>query len=208
MNTLEAMSLWHLITPASGIGLIVLLLVLAGLSLRRPRGHKRRFRFRRGLRRKHRDPEQPAHLAKLVMAERDVFTDYPVPLAGRPDEIHRSKDKLLVPVDTKTRRRPAVYLSDVIQLSTYAVLLAHGSYSRTPRRLLRKRRVAGYGYVRCVTPAGTRWRRTELLTEAEIVQLYNRRIALEQGRIAPRPARKAVFCRHCEFRNTCPDRLG
>lgn len=176
---------------------------------RHHRLRRRRIRWPR-LRRKARsrqyDPDRPTHLTDLILSEQNLHIERPVALSGRPDEVYRDSDGALVPVETKTRKRAAVYNSDRIQLSHYAVMLAYADHDDLPRRGLvsRKRRVAPYGYVRCVTPAGTHWRRTALLNETEVIQLAKRRVALERGKVDPRFAYKAIFCRRCQFRATCP----
>lgn len=206
----------HFWVVAMGTTALVILVCLGLVWVKRlllpGRGRKRRrtglkLRLRRRLKRKHHDPDMPAHLDTLVLAEQDIFIDKPAQLMGRPDEVYCSVDGRLVGVDTKTRKRAAVYLTDVIQLSVYAVLLAYSDHRKLPRRKLwtPTRPVADYGYVRCVTAGGTVWRRTQLFTAAEVVQLYHRRLDLEADRLAPSPARKAIHCRHCEFRDICTE---
>jgi len=170
----------------------------------------RYLRIRRKPRRYPNDPGRPAHLRALIITEHDLRIDRPVPLMGRPDEVYRDEWGALVPVDTKTRKRAAVYTSDCIQLSAYGVLLAYARHRLLPRILVpgRKRRVATYGYIRCVTPSGTRWRRVDLMTEAEVIRLTKRRVALEQGRLTPNPTAKAWLCRRCAYRSQCPFSQG
>jgi len=153
--------------------------------------------------------DYPAELAraKLVMSEQDILADVPIPLAGRPDEVYRQSSGHLVPVETKTRNRAKVHREDLIQLSVYRVLLQRAKHNGLPGRPGRP--VAGYGFVRIVTPSGVRWRRVVLMSEAEVVQLYERRIALESGRVCPTVAKHPALCQRCAYRDTCgPGRPG
>lgn len=144
----------------------------------------------------------------LVMSEQDLFTDRPAPLAGRPDEVYLGPRGELIPVETKTRGRGVVYLSDRIQLSVYAVLLRHAKHRRLPGKPGRQGRpVASYGYVRLViTQQYTQWKRVELLSESDVVRLAERRRALEQGKVRPHPANNPTSCRRCSYRAGCPQR--
>ncbi len=66
-----------------------------------------------------RHQNMPAELAngRLALSEREVRTSVPVPLRGVPDQVFLSDAGVLVPVDTKTRRLPLVFMRDVVQLS-------------------------------------------------------------------------------------------
>lgn len=153
-------------------------------------------------------PAELAH-ARLIMSEQDVYTDYPRPLAGRPDEVYRHPNGELIPVETKTRSRTVVRAEDRVQLSVYAVLLRHSSHRQLPGTPgKRGRQVASYGYVRIVTPEGTCWRKVALMSEADVVRLYERRIALEGGRVRPRGASRPGVCRRCTYRERCPARAA
>lgn len=165
--------------------------------------------FWRGRRaRVERYPADLAH-ARLVMSEQDVYTDYPRPLTGRPDEVYRRPNGDLIPVETKTRSRVVVHAEDWVQLSVYAVLLRRSNHRQLPGTPGRRGRpVASYGYVRIVTPEGTCWRKVALMSEADVVRLYERRIALEGGRVRPRGASRPGVCRRCTYRERCPARAA
>lgn len=146
-------------------------------------------------------------LYELVMTESDLHIDHPIPLSGRPDEVYRSPDGTLTPVDTKTRKRAEVYASDRIQLSAYAMLLLEAQHSSLGAG---QRRVSAYGYLRIRLNSGkVTWKRVRLLPPKKVVGLYKRRAALEQGRTAPTAAANPAMCRGCEFRLKCPSsRVG
>lgn len=148
----------------------------------------------------------PGHSqAELIISEQNLNTDDPVPLTGRPDEVYRHPAGYLISVETKKRSYPRVYDSDRIQLSAYAVLLKHATHQSLPGG--QDRAVADYGFMRLVTPHGTRWQTVWLLGENEVVRLANRQYALQQGRVVPRPTSHPAICRHCPYRQHCPESL-
>ncbi|MBE2295880.1 MAG: hypothetical protein IAF00_13065 [Phycisphaerales bacterium] len=106
-------------TASLGIALAVIVLVavaLIGARLRRP---SRREAWLR-------QENMPEDLrsAKLVASERSYRCEKPVALSGRPDQVYRLSDGMLVVVDTKRRQRSQVYAADIAQLSIYRVLLS------------------------------------------------------------------------------------
>ncbi|MBB3267662.1 hypothetical protein FHW79_005327 [Azospirillum sp. OGB3] len=111
----------------------------------------------------------PAELARgrLVLSEEEVRTNLPVPLLGRPDQVFMSDAGLLVPVDTKTRRLPRVFLSDIVQLSVYGTIL---NFTTDPR--VAGQDVAAYGYIRMPTLYGVVWARVALLKPSAVVELW------------------------------------
>lgn len=104
-------------------------------------------------------------LASFVMSERSIETDYPIPLHGTPDQVFRTQAGIVVPIDTKTRSIVAVYYSDRLQLSVYAIILSY-RYRLT---------VGQHGYVRVVLPNGSaHYCRTPLLGEREVVRAFRK----------------------------------
>lgn len=142
----------------------------------------------------------PAEIAtaRLVLSERRLSTNRPIPLVARVDQVFLV-DGRLVPVETKTRFLREVFLYDRIELAVQAVVL---TYARPAE--LRAYPVADYGYVRLVRPDGTVvYRRTDLPGEQQVVALAQRRLHLEQGRAEPRPPVSTRICRSCGQRNRC-----
>lgn len=139
---------------------------------------------------------------RLVLSEQDLHIDSPIQLSGRPDEVYVDRQGCLVPAETKTRKRARIHESDRIQLSAYGLLLRYASHDNLPGGTPRP--VATYGWVRVVTPHGTRWLRTGLLSEADVIALAERRYALEAGRVQPTPAHHPALCRRCDYRHQCP----
>lgn len=134
--------------------------------------------------------------ATLVINERTLWRRGPRPFAAKTDQVFLTEDGLLVPVETKARRR--VYDSDVVQLSCQALALSHTAGI--------KGRPAGWGYVRLAAP-GTRprYQRVTLLPAAQIDLLWDRWDDLKRGR-ANAIARPAHYrCTHCQLRTRCPD---
>jgi hypothetical protein len=147
----------------------------------------------------------PAELAtaRLVLSEKRLTTNRPVPLVARMDQVFLVQGRL-VPVETKTRFLRQVYEADRIQLGVQAVVLRHAKHRSTAGHP-----VANYGYVRLVRPDGTvSYQHTPLPDETEVVSLAKRRLALEQGRAVPQPAASARLCRNCGQRPRCPNVLA
>ncbi|WP_207461290.1 PD-(D/E)XK nuclease family protein [Azospirillum sp. SYSU D00513] len=110
---------------------------------------------------------QELRTASLLLSEQEIRTHLPVPLHGIPDQVFLTAEGLMVVVDTKTRPLARVRFSDVVQLSTYALILA----STTDPRLAH-RRVAAHGYVRLVSGVDVRYERVALLPAAEVVGIW------------------------------------
>lgn len=187
------MSVWFYLAGAATLGATIALLIIIVAAREERRDHASRP-----------SPGWPADLARLAISERPLAIDTPLSLCGKPDEVYLNHHGLLVPVETKTRGAPKVYLSDKIQLSVYAIVLRYVQDRRLPHGPGRP--VADYGYVRIVTPGGVKWQRVALLTLAQVAGLVRRRIALEKGAAEPRGARHPGICRDCAFRHTCPKR--
>lgn len=102
--------------------------------------------------------------AVIFMNEQALSLSSPVRLSGRVDQVYLLPSGLLVPVDTKVRERHRVYDSDIMQLSMYAMILAHTS----------GRRVSNAGYVRTVI-------RTERARDVRyhLVRLHSDKVILE-----------------------------
>lgn len=155
------------------------------------------------------DANRPAVLDHLVMSEEGLSIKRPYMLIGRPDEVYTSSKGMLFPVDTKTRNRAVVFDSDIIQLSVYAVLLAHAKHPALPFKGVRRRHVARYGYIRFVVGKKTYWSKpVELLTEQEVGALVERRTKLEANLATPMPTRYAGICKTCSYNNICPHYKG
>ncbi|CDI04321.1 conserved hypothetical protein [Candidatus Competibacter denitrificans Run_A_D11] len=134
--------------------------------------------------------------ATLIASERLFRCEHPVALSGTPDQVYRLRTGSLVVVDTKRRRRVAVYDADIAQVSTYRVLLQ--SQSR-----FRHQSFAEYGYLRLVTPAGVRYERVSLWTPEQVIQLHRRYWTLREGLATPLGATFAGLCRQCGHRQRC-----
>lgn len=137
----------------------------------------------------------PEHLkgAEVVMNEGWLRTNVPVPLHGKGDQVLKTTDGLLVPIDTKTRKHIRVKDSDIIQLGVYATIL----------RNTRKEPVADIGYIRVVTPDGAvKYLPIILPTDDQIVQLYQTRSDLKTGR-STNVILKREECFFCQYKKTC-----
>jgi CRISPR/Cas system-associated exonuclease Cas4 (RecB family) len=136
--------------------------------------------------------------ASLVLNEETLQIERPILLSGRPDQVWRTREGLLVPVDTKKRRAPRAFASDAIQLSAYALLL-----KAAPR--FRGTRVADHGFVRVEGDSGAaRFIRVPLLGEDAIIARHERATTLLRG-AAPHAKPSKALCAGCGHRGRCKD---
>lgn len=114
----------------------------------------------------------------------------PIPLMGAYDQLYQTPTNTFVLTDTKTRNKPYIYDSDVIQLSAYKVILENSiEFSN--------RAIANYGYMRLVCKGVTHYKKVDLMTEEDVVALYERREALFAGSIDPDKASTPGKCTKC-----------
>lgn len=132
---------------------------------------------------------------RLAYAERTFRTDRPLRLVARIDRAYRVGRGGLVLLELKTRRRPRVYPSDIIELSAQrvAVMAATGEA------------VADYAYVLTATPAGevTGCQRVVLLEPAAVRAIARRRERLLRGGAEPRRAAVPGLCQRCTYLPKC-----
>lgn len=148
-------------------------------------------------------PPEIAH-ARLVFSERTIHADLPVPLVARVDQVYRTREGVLVPVETKRRRWLKVYEADVIELSVQATVLANSPHTNRLGKT-----VAGYGYVRIARPGHPpTYLRTPLLDASQVCGLHRRFFALHAGAEAPRTTAYAGLCRQCGQLSRCPRSLS
>ncbi|MEL6278277.1 MAG: PD-(D/E)XK nuclease family protein [Pseudomonadota bacterium] len=142
--------------------------------------------------------ERPAELrgAKLLLNERLIQISNPIPLSGRPDQVWRTRDGVLVLIDTKTRRTPRVYEYDRVQLSAYAMLLRHSWVKR-------RGDVAPYGFIRFKSENGVRFVRVLLYDDEHIFDLYDRfqDVARSSSKAVANPSR--ALCAGCGHAEGC-----
>ncbi len=133
--------------------------------------------------------------ADLVFSELQFRAAGPVTLHAKVDRAYRRRDGVFVLLELKTRTRPRVYLSDVIELSAQRVALA------TERHVP----VAEHGYVLVQGPDGRQLgcRRVKLLSDGEVLELASRRFRLLTGEIAPRANGAPHLCGGCGQRDRC-----
>lgn len=143
---------------------------------------------------------EPLSGARLVLSESDIGTTLPVPMHGRVDQVFYSRG-WLIPVDTKTRKHPRVFVKDIIQLSVYAFIL-----SRISARLFgRSIPVSSSGYVRCVNGKKVQYIAVNLLSGSQVIALWNRYWELKKFglRARPKPAPEH-HCIMCPKKDNCP----
>ena len=143
---------------------------------------------------------QPMEIAEgtLVLSEQYLRCDVPRRMGARVDQVYRTKDDLLVPVDTKTGFRRVVRREDLVELSVQAAVLRHTSSPDRPTG-----RVATWGYVRKIAPGRNPvYLRTALLSDRELVEIYGRYWQVARGGTAI-PTSDPANCRHCPVATAC-----
>jgi hypothetical protein len=143
---------------------------------------------------------QPPEIANgtLVMSEQYLRCEVPRRLGARADQVYRTPEGMLVPVDTKTGYRRVVRREDLVELSVQAAVLRHSSSADRPTG-----RVAAWGYIRKVAPGRNPvYLRTPLLSDRELVDLYDRYWQVNAGATAL-PTLDPANCRHCPVATLC-----
>lgn len=167
----------------------VAFVVLAGLTIRA---------FRVGLREEKWLPKELA-TAKLMFSEQLFKGSSGMPIVARVDRAYLVRGQLRL-VELKTRRSTRVYETDVIELSA----------QRAAIRASIGMDVGNLAYV--VIESAYTERRTvrsvDLLAEAQVLELLQRRRAILAGAIHPTETAQSGRCVRCEYRNECKGEAG
>ncbi len=134
--------------------------------------------------------------ARLYGSEQHISCATPIALKGTYDQLYLTPDDNFILSDTKTRNRPYVYQSDIIQLSAYKLILEQGS-------AFSGKRIMPHGYLRIVCKGKTHYKKIDLMTEEDVIELYERRQALYRGEIEPQKADTPVKCTRCHQLASC-----
>lgn len=134
----------------------------------------------------------PGITGAVVWASEKVFAcDGDLPMSGKPDQIIKLKNGLLVVIEVKSHA--AVYLSDKIQISCYILILRALGH-----------RVADYGFIRHeredAIPSFTK---VELLPLQMIANFHARAEAILFGGAIPKKASNPKTCNTCGQRHRC-----
>lgn len=132
--------------------------------------------------------------ARLIHSEYYISTEVPRPMHGTLDQLYRITNGLHVLVDSKTRNKHEVFRKDLVQISTYSVILRRRRYA-----------MADYAYFRVVTQDGVSYIKRELLSEAEVVQEYDRTRELLDGKATPNKADHKRLCLGCPQQLNCDE---
>ena len=131
--------------------------------------------------------------ARLMFVETEFRTEQPFPMSARVDRAYLMTDDTLVLVELKSRRRAAVYYSDVVQLSAQKV----GVEGATGLH------VASYAFVSVHGWSSWRTARVDLLGMTQVQALAQRRQRILGHRIPPRFAQSKRLCADCAFASSC-----
>ncbi len=138
-------------------GLLVLALLIR--FFRQPASNLVRFSFLKG--------------AQCVLNEQEIRTITPVPLHGKPDQVFKLRDGRYLLLDTKTRSEAKVFLSDIVQLSAYAVILKNNGFPVCPFAVAR------------IASKKPQYLQVDLLPEHVVVKLYHKYHAIKFGSLKP-----------------------
>lgn len=128
--------------------------------------------------------------ARDFSREKPYSIHAPFPLSGVPDLVRQESGGELTIHDLKTRSRALWFESDRIQLSLYRLLVSRAT----------GRKVKEVGYIRVRSPGkADQLLEVPLYGEEQLVALYDRYIALLDGRESARWAKSPALCGLCGF---------
>lgn len=131
--------------------------------------------------------------ASLALVEKNIITDAPFPVVGRPDQVYRLANGDHVPLENKNRDDHRVYDTDIAQLSLQAWLLRQTG-----------KPTASFGYV-VINSRRTRQRksiRVDLYADAVCVRIIQRYLDVTEGRTVAKKNRGGK-CKSCGHRPEC-----
>jgi len=134
--------------------------------------------------------------SSLYGSEQHISCTCPIPLNGTYDQLYERLDNALIVADTKTRNKPQVFHSDVIQLSAYKVILENS-------KEFKGKQVLDYGYMRLVCKGVTHYKKVDLMREDQVVELYQRRRAILNGSQQATKADSRGKCLNCHQLKLC-----
>lgn len=145
-----------------------------------------------------REDNTPVELqrATLYGSEEHISCDTPIPLKGTYDQLYQLPDQSFILTDTKTRKRPQGYDSDIIQLSAYKLILENS-------RQFKGKTIQPYGYIRLVCHGKTTYKKIDLMSTQALIDLYQRRLDLYKGRLEPKKADGPRKCYTCHQLAVC-----
>jgi hypothetical protein len=132
--------------------------------------------------------------ARLIYAEKLFRTWTPFPLIAKVDRAYLLGETIVL-VELKTRNAPAVYRSDIIELSAQRVAIEGSTH----------RHVSKVGYIIVQNPH-TRTQTTHevaLLSTGQVISAAQKYEALNAGRIAPAKTDRRGLCVKCPFVGDC-----
>lgn len=145
-----------------------------------------------------RDDNTPVELQRssLYGSEQHISCTTPIALKGTYDQLYKTPDKDFIISDTKTRKKPTVYESDIIQLSAYRLILRNS-------RAFKNKTIRSYGYMRLVCNGVTHYKKVDLMSEQAVIDLYERRYGLYKGTVEPKKADTRGKCINCHQLANC-----
>lgn len=112
-------------------------------------------------------------------------------LVCKPDVVFKNNGVKIIG-ENKTRKLFRVYESDIIQMSVGRVILEENGSA-----------VSDKGFVRIVTPVGTKWVERQLLSRQEVVALHDRYKQIQARIIEPEKCGNKRICQGCEYFDVC-----
>src|SRR5574344_88150 len=127
----------------------------------------------------------------LEISETMCFCVFPVALHGRIDQVFRDRNGYLIIVDTKVRKRPEIYFSDIIQVSAYKTILKRCRYNNE----YHFHKVRPYAYIRLVQDDTDTisYTKVDLLSDREIISLWTQYQSIHFGLKQAQCSCKGIF---------------
>lgn len=116
----------------------------------------------------------------LVLSEELLRVRHPAKIVAKPDQVYRTVDGRLIPVENKARKYDRVYDSDRIEIGVQGFALRHGRLPLGARGAI----VSSYGYIAIRSgDAPPRYHWVKSLDDSTVVVLRQRRLQVEIGQV-------------------------
>lgn len=145
----------------------------------------------------------PAEIATatLIMSEKRIdarLGDVLIPV--RAEQVYRTMDGRIIPVENKNRNFHRVFPYDLIEIAAQRLAITQARHAG-----LAGAEVSRYGYVRTANrkDGSVRYHRVELMSEPELATLAERYFKVRDGLITAASQSNPKACVKCQYRSSC-----